>query len=133
VKGVLLHFACNDPDNGVFAGRVEGVALDNGALDLTCQAMRPPKLSVGVLTLKFGRRRWDYEHEVQWLGNWCWNGYWMSTDRAVDFLTWLHADGRFSCDGGWVELCDLWAEAPHNVAPERFRLCVAELAREIPA
>ena len=43
---------------------------------------------------------------TEWYGNWCWNRYRFAAARQ--FLTWLHAIGRFQCDAAPEEFFEAW-------------------------
>lgn len=113
-KRILIDFACNDPDNGAFAGRFSQIHLPESALELTCRnwsitSLRGcPKLRDNGSTIATSGKPWPITRRVHWHGNWCWNGYWMTAETAQAFLTWLHKRQTFQCEGGWVELCDAW-------------------------
>ena len=121
---VSIHMACNDPDNGDFAGRVCQIALPDGALDLTARAWDLlsirgcPRLRDEDGAFVLAGKRWPFVRRKSWIGNWCWDGYAMTPAKATEFLVWLHRRSLFHCEGGWIELADAWDREPPLSLPE---------------
>lgn len=110
---VSIHMACNDPANGNFVGRVSQIEVASGMLELTARAWSPcPKLREEDRTFILAGKRWPFVRRQSWVGNWCWDGYALTRADATDFLVWLHRRNLFTCEGGWVELCDAWETEP---------------------
>ena len=118
---ISIHMACNDPDNGDFAGRVAQISVESDALELTARGWGIttfrgcPKLREdtrgGRKVFYLAGKPWQYERRQSWVGNWCWDGYAVTVPVANKFLAWLHRRQLFQCEGGWVELCEAW-DAP---------------------
>lgn len=113
-----IDFACNDPDNGNFAGRVCMIHLPNGALELTANAWGItsfrgcPKFGYALnADIRLSGRQWPTTDRKCWYGNWCWDAHWFEAAVAHEFLEWVRHRGMFHCEGGLVTLCDAW-EAP---------------------
>lgn len=123
---VSIHMACNDPDNGNFAGRVCQIALPDNALELTANAWEItsyrgcPKLREDGDRFFLAGKPWQFRRRKSWIGNWCWDGYALTPEVATEFMKWLHKRGLFHCEGGWVELCDAWDAAPPLRLPDRW-------------
>ena len=123
---ISIHFACNNPDNGDFAGQVCQIALPDGALDLTARAWRItsfrgcPKLRDGMDSFVLAGKRWPVIRRKFWVGNWCWDSFTLTSDKATAFMVWLHGRALFQCEGGWSELCDAWDRPPPLNFPEKW-------------
>lgn len=124
---VSIHMACNNPDNGDFAGRVCQIALPDEAIQLTarawnimsyrgCPKLREQQHGNFVLSGK----RWSYVRRRSWVGNWCWDGYAMIATQATEFMVWLHKRDLFQCEGGWSDLCEAWDKPAPLVLPEKW-------------
>lgn len=103
-----IDMACNDPDNGVFAGRIEQISIGSGFLELTSR--REP---IRLVELPDGRVRiagrvFPITASAEWVGNWCWNRYWLELEHAVTLVAWLHGRRFFHCDEGEERLFNLW-------------------------
>ncbi|MGE4323393.1 MAG: hypothetical protein AB7E60_10245 [Sphingobium sp.] len=116
-----IDIACNDPDNGLFAGRAAAIHVDMpgdilmelGACDMAGPRMRETDDGIAI-----SNKRFPVLGQASWVGNWCWNRYWMAVDTAVDFLAWLHARGRFDVEQAEERLFNAWksdARLPVNM------------------
>jgi hypothetical protein len=123
---IRIDMACNDPDNGLFAGRVCQIALPDGLLELTANAWGVlsfrgcPKLVEKGSAIRLAGKQWPIIRSEEWVGNWCWNGYWMRDQAARQFLVWLHARGLFHCEAGELRLSNAWDQPlPLDLEPDR--------------
>ena len=131
---ISIHMACNNPDNGDFAGRVAQISLDNECLQFTARAWtitslrRCPKLREdterGKRVFYFAGKPWQFERRNSWIGNWCWDGYAVTVPVAEAFLAWLRKRDLFQCEGGWCELTEAWdAPGPLVLPVEWWKSC----------
>lgn len=111
---IMIDIACNDPDSGVFAGVAEQICVGHEVLELELCGRRSPKFAELGNAIKLSRRTWPIIGSKDWVGNWCWNGYWMKIADAVRFLDWLHSTGIYHCTCGEERLFNTWN------APVRF-------------
>lgn len=118
-KLIRIDFACNDPDNGCFVGRVCQIQLAGEVLEL--EAAQWTGLSFrGCPTIGFGQRAvtvsgrtWPTVRRTRWYGNWCWDAVWMLHPDALQFLAWLHGRRQWRASVGLEALMDAWRdEAP---------------------
>jgi hypothetical protein len=122
---VRIDLACNDPDNGIFAGRLcqvnVGRLLDLTARNWSITSFRGcPSLREGRDVIAVSGKRWPIVRSEEWVGNWCWNGYWMREQVARQFLVWLHGTGRFQCEGGDSDWASAWDEpSPLPLEPDK--------------
>ena len=107
-----IDFACNDPDNGDWAGRVHAIDY-GGNLSLEERGMgvfgRGLKLTVEQGRLRIHRRWFVFQKSKSWYGNWCWDAFWFHPREAKRLLRHLKASGHWHVDGGLVKLGD-WFE-----------------------
>ncbi len=130
VPMVQIHMACNNPDNGDFAGRVAQIDVQSGALELTARGWSItsfrgcPKhredTSRGRHVIYLAGKPFQYHARKSWIGNWCWDGYSFTAHVATNFLVWLHRRALFRCEGGWVELCEAWDKPAPLVLPDEW-------------
>lgn len=109
---IRVDFACNDPDNGNFAGRVTSVDWrgdkDTG-LDLVfCSPGAGLKFTDDGTRVRVLRRWYPYEKSQSWVGNWCWDAFWFEPPIAKAMLRHFRESGKFSCEGGPTVLFDWW-------------------------
>lgn len=117
-----IDFACNDPDNGLFAGRCSGIAVEHSLLEFDFDGMRrPPVFCWRDGRFQISRRIFAYIRKAHWVGNWCWDRAYLEIDEAIRFFEWLRLDGRFPCMGGDAALFDLW-EADDDCDWKAFRV-----------
>ena len=89
---VEVDFACNDPDNGLFAGKVWQVTINGN----TVESPNGQEYAFTEMdgAIRIHRRKFAFSASKEWVGNWCWNRYWMSVAEA-NRLT------RHLRDNGW--------------------------------
>lgn len=113
-NAVMVDICCNDPDNGLFAGRAEMISIGrNDFIELEARPYLAPRMSELPGAIKLSRRKWPIIGSKYGVGNWCWNGYWMEIPTVVDLLCYLHERKLFSFACGEDRLCNIW----HNDKP----------------
>lgn len=119
-----LHVACNDPDNGLFQGYADQLAIcGNPSVDY-CE-FEPIRSSPRFAELEEGIRLsgkvWPIQCAADWVGNWCWNSYQIGdgarTPRwwMADFVVWLRAKRNFTMTMGHSDLFE-WFNNPGTSA-----------------
>ena len=105
---VMVDISCNDPDNEVFAGRA--VQITCGVDFIELEARREPAPWIAELdgAIRLAGKKWPILGSKEWVGKWCWNGYWMKTDVAVDFFVWLHGRKLYQLTTGETRVYNLW-------------------------
>jgi hypothetical protein len=104
---IMVDVACNDPDNGSFAGRAAMIQIGD-LLELEAKREPAPKIVELAGAIRFSGKAWPIHGSKDWVGNWCWNGYWMDIPVAVEFLTWLHGRDLYSVSSGETRLFNRW-------------------------
>ena len=126
---ITIAFCCNDPCNGNFADRCEGITFPSLALEL--QASRQaPVLRLVEPGIVLSGKHWPVVGQISWYGNWCWEAFRMQPGVATDFLIWLRKRRAYHSDGGWDELHDWYADPEKTVEPARLRALLIEAQRE---
>lgn len=129
-----LDFCCNDPDNGLFAGRVEGIQLYAGGdpvFELEARRSTSPMLrELDSGALRIAGKRWPILGAHDWVGNWCWNRYVFDIEVAADLLIWAAARKLFDLTTGEHQLYQAW-RSPDGLASFRPAL-VRQLAEARP-
>lgn len=101
-----IDFACNNPDNGLFAGRA-GMAMYG---DIEIESPDPyGGYSFTELdgSIRLHRRKFVYRSAREWVGNWCWNRYFLRRGEMKRLLMTLRANGwRVTC--GPSRFFDWW-------------------------
>lgn len=94
---VAIDFACNDPDNGLFAGRIAMAQYGDAEIE-------PPNWEGYAFTelageaIRIHRRSFPIHGKREWLGNWCWNRYFLLREHAKPLLMHLRGHGwRVTC------------------------------------
>lgn len=79
-KLVVVDFACNDPDNGNFAGKVWQAQVNGNEIE----SPNGQEFAFTVIDghIRIHRRKFAFSASKDWFGNWCWNRYWMSVPEA---------------------------------------------------
>lgn len=101
---VAVDFACNDPDNGSFAGKVFMASRSGNDLE----ADNWPdgyKFTDGGTFIRIHRCKFKVEHSKDWVGNWCWSRYWFSYSEYRRLIRTMAAHG-WRCTGGLARWSD---------------------------
>lgn len=104
---VMIEVACNDPDNGVFAYRVEQIQIGREFIELEARRSAPRFVELDG-AIRLAGKHWPIRGSKDWFGNWCWNGYWIDIPVAVEFLCWLHSRKLFDLSCGEARIFNLW-------------------------
>lgn len=108
----LLHpidIACNDPDNGLFAGRA--VMAQWRDMEFECDNwLRGYTFTETSKGFRLHRQEFHVVKSQECVGNWCWNRYWLHPLETKRFIRMLKASGRWSCTSGWTYFC-AWFDA----------------------
>lgn len=105
---VQVCFACNDGDNGDFAGRVESISVDTRQWDADIERTHVGEVKFAQgddHTIRIHRQTFKYRSMAYWVGNWCWNGYSLPYGEYRRLLRTLAANG-WKCTSGpssWYE------------------------------
>lgn len=106
-----IDFACNDPGNGAFEGRVRMVDFA-GALQLEGDVYGAGyRFAVVGGRLRINRRWFTFVRYKAWYGNWYWDAFWFEPREAKRLIRHLRATGKWSVDGGWTKLCEWFKRA----------------------
>lgn len=104
-RSIVVHFACNDGRNGLFAGEAEAITIDlaGGQLELYGWARRFAVDDKG-LKLRIHGAWFPFMSSREWVGNWCWNAYRLKRPQALRLLAHLRWHG-WKCEAGRVHAC----------------------------
>lgn len=94
---VAIDFACNDPDNGVFAGRAAMASY--GGAELEAPSLQGFAFTDFGDAIRVHRRKFKIVRASEWFGNWCWNRYWLDRDEAKRLLRTLRLHGWKATSG----------------------------------
>lgn len=113
---VAIDVACNDPDNGMFAGRTMMIQI--GEMEIEADDWNGYAFTVledGRFRLH--RRLFPYVDRKFWLGNWCWDRFWMRRAVAKQFLGMVRGSGHWRCTQAPCRLYD-WFNREGRYAQE---------------
>jgi hypothetical protein len=104
VNRMQVEIACNDPDNGLFAGRATAIGFCARGERISLEGA-DVKFTDNGDTIRLFRRTARVIDSRQWFGNWCWNVYIVPIADAAFFLHRAHkhgfqadmAEGDFAC------------------------------------
>jgi hypothetical protein len=103
---VAIDFACNDPDNGEFAGRVDQAHYAEADLEGDCLKGYAFEVRDGMIRIH--RRQFRFIERKFWVGNWCWDSFWFSRPVAKQLLGTMRRNGRWRCGDGPTRFFDWW-------------------------
>lgn len=126
MNALRVDFACNDPDNGLFAHAVSQIEVSHLGPVLELETYWQPRRFLLTETgFSLAGKRWPTVASKEWLGNWCWNAYWLEIPVAVDFFAWLHGRQLFQVSCGSSRLFTRWKDS------QRFDAGSRELFRAV--
>lgn len=121
-KYVQVCFACNDGDNGDFAGKVESISIDVGRVwsaDIERTHIGTVKFTEGDdHTIRIHRQTFKYRSMAYWVGNWCWNAYALPYREYRRLIRLLKANG-WQCTGGPTIWSDAYDRLPRPSREQR--------------
>lgn len=92
---VPIDFACNDPDNGNFQGKVWMASIDGNEIERSDGEVAFTELDGAF---RIHRAKFAVAEAKEWVGNWCWNRYWMTVKESNRLASHLRANGwRCTC------------------------------------
>lgn len=100
---IAVDFACNDPDNGLFAGHVLEAQL--GEAELEAPTLNGFRFTVGDGWIRIHRRQFEIVGSHDWVGNWCWNRYWFKPTEAHRLFSTMRSNG-WRCTTGPCQVCE---------------------------
>lgn len=123
-RGQMLRIdiACNDPDTGVFAHEAHAISIGDIELD-SYGAPRRFVLMEGGDQFRLSGKPWRYYAYKYGIGNWCWDGFWMTQADAADFVNWLRQRRLFDCTQAPERFFDWY----NSDAPPMERLILGQL------
>lgn len=108
-----IHFACNDPDDGLFAGRAAMASY--GDIELEAPNWVGRRFTELPGAIRIHRRSFAIEGGKDWVGNWCWNAYRLNRREMKRLLFTLRANG-WRCTCGPSRFFDWWNGGGSNDA-----------------
>lgn len=95
-----IDFACNDPDNGLFNGRAGSAMYGDVEIEAPVwegyrfgETGTTPNLAIRLHRLSF-----PVQDKRDWVGNWCWNRYFLCRADMKRLLLCMRRNGwRVSC------------------------------------
>lgn len=108
-----FDIACNDPDNGSFAGKTNAIQyrVGNDLIELEADTWDGYKFTDASGWIRIHRRKFEIIGGKDWVGNWCWNGFKMERSEAKRFLGALKTSGCWRCTHGPSRWFD-WFNGP---------------------
>jgi len=103
----MIDIACNDPDNGNFAYVAEQIQIGDQFIELEARRRAPRFVELDG-AIRLAGKSWPITGSKGWIGNWCWNGYWMKIPTIVEFLCWLHKRKLFDLTCGEERIFNIW-------------------------
>lgn len=113
-KHAWVHFGCNDPDNGDFAGKVWMAAYNE--CEIETDFGNPVKFTAGDDFIQIHRRKFRIVGRSYWVGNWCWDAFKLPRSEAKRLIGTMRKN-RWRCTHGPAALYDWWnceGRSPHQ-------------------
>lgn len=96
-----LDIACNNPNNGLFDFAAHQIMIGQAEFE-------PIGNPFGMVELpnkiRVSGKLWNIDASKEWVGNWCWNRYVLSSigcdtplDAVGTFLHWMRHRGKYQC------------------------------------
>jgi hypothetical protein len=114
-RTIRIDIACNDPDNGSFAGKTNMIQyrFDGDYIELEADNWGGYAFTDSGSWIRLHRRKFEVIGSKEWFGNWCWNAYGFKRSVGVNLIMMLRASGRWRCTHGPSRWYD-WFNAPHE-------------------
>jgi len=109
-RRIRISFACNDPANGIFTGRVDGINVESlyqigsTAWDASLEHRHVEGVTITVdhqrNRFRIHRVWFPFVRRIPWFGNWCWEAFEMTRPQAKQLLLLMRERRCWSCDEG---------------------------------
>lgn len=114
----MIDFACNDPDNGTFAGSVWMASVTKSGVlcELEADFGRPLRFTEMPGAIRLHRSVFKILGSKAWVGNWCWNSYALDYSEYKRLLVTMAKHG-WRCTGGltrWTDAFDALSKEPSH-------------------
>jgi len=93
-RTIAIDFACNDPDNGLFAHRAEMASWGECEFEAARNGFRFTEIGNAI---RIHRRVFPYIGGKERFGNWCWNRYVFDRETGVRLLFAMRGNWRCTC------------------------------------
>ena len=137
---IYLDVACNDPDNGNFAGRAPMLQLGSAereAHNFMCGTA--PRFADLGDKVRLAGKHWHCGGSKDWVGNWSWNRYRLMPPESdgkthrwypVDFVKWLRSRNLYRCISAPTDFFD-WFNDGQTAYDHEILKMVSELEHEL--
>ncbi|WP_159648156.1 hypothetical protein [Sphingorhabdus sp. 109] len=105
---IHIDIACNDPDNGLFAGRISGITIGKSDIELEPVRFTGPAMRHTTAGIVVSGKSFACTFTIEWIGNWCWNRYDFTESEAVRFLLWIRHRHSFNLQSAESRFYKLW-------------------------
>ena len=95
---VAIDILCND-DNGLFDHRAGMVTIGDIEIE-SVNWLDGYRFSELDGAIRLHRRIFKIVASKEWIGNWCWNRYWLERSEAKRFILMLRDSGHWQCTHG---------------------------------
>lgn len=89
-KLIAVDFACNDPASGIFEGKAWMGSIDGNDIERSSGEVRFHETATGFT---IHRKKFAVHDSKEWVGNWCWNRYWLTVKEARKLVEHLRKNG----------------------------------------
>ena len=83
---VAIDFACNDPDDGLFNGRAGSACYNLHDAEIEAPNFHGYAFAEVEGGIRIHGRTFPITASVNWVGNWCWNRYYLKREDAKALL-----------------------------------------------
>lgn len=91
-----IDFACNDPDNGLFNGRAGSAMF--GDIEIEAPVWEGYRFTQTDAAIRLHRLSFPVQGKREWVGNWCWNRYFLYRADMKRLLFCMRRNGwRVTC------------------------------------
>lgn len=104
-KHVWIHFACNDGDDGSFAGKV--MMASYGESELEYPFSSEATFTAGDNFIRLHRRTFKTIGRSYWVGNWCWDAFKLPRSEAKRLIATMRQHG-WRCTHGRTHIFEWW-------------------------
>jgi len=97
---VAIDIACNNPDNGLFDHRACMMTIGGDIEIESDNWINGYRFTDLGNAIRLHRRIFKVVASKDWIGNWCWNRYWLERREAKRFVLMLRDSGHWRCTHG---------------------------------
>jgi len=101
-----LDVACNEPRSGQFYGCAPQLQVGDAEFEAVSKTV--PAFTLSGSVMKISGKPFNYISSSAWVGNWCWDRFFVTEKTVLEILAWLNKRQNFQLIASASAFADVW-------------------------